>query len=130
VSSCLRNKSCSKPSRTRTFSAVSTKAYRWTRPLVHSSLSQPTSQIFNLMFTSYLLLSSKCPVPKIIFPHQTWLIHGVHCAGLSDFSVIGAARRHFSRQVAQLFRMSSESRMNVESAYALNTRYILRLPSS
>jgi hypothetical protein len=25
-------------------------------------------------------------------------------AGLSDFSVRGAARRHFSRQVAQLFR--------------------------
>jgi hypothetical protein len=31
-------------------------------------------------------------------------IHGVHCAGLTDFSVRGASRRHFSRQVAQLFR--------------------------
>jgi hypothetical protein len=32
------------------------------------------------------------------------IIHGVHFAGLSDFSVRGAARRHFSRQVAHLFR--------------------------
>jgi hypothetical protein len=32
------------------------------------------------------------------------VIHGVHHAGLSDFSVRGAARRHFSQQVAQLFR--------------------------
>jgi hypothetical protein len=30
--------------------------------------------------------------------------HGVHCAGFSDFSVRAAARRDFSRQVAQLFR--------------------------
>jgi hypothetical protein len=33
-----------------------------------------------------------------------FIIHGVHCAGLPNFSVCGAARRHFSRQVAQLFR--------------------------
>jgi hypothetical protein len=31
-------------------------------------------------------------------------VHGVHCAALPDFSVRGAVRRHFSRQVAQLFR--------------------------
>jgi hypothetical protein len=31
-------------------------------------------------------------------------IHGVHCVGLSDFLERGAARRHFYRQVAQLFR--------------------------
>jgi hypothetical protein len=31
-------------------------------------------------------------------------IHGVHCAGLSAFFVRGATLRHFSRQVAQLFR--------------------------
>jgi hypothetical protein len=31
-------------------------------------------------------------------------IHGVHCAGLSDFSVGGAAQQHSYRQVAQLFR--------------------------
>jgi hypothetical protein len=29
---------------------------------------------------------------------------GVHCAGLSDFSVHGPERPHFSRQVAPLFR--------------------------
>jgi hypothetical protein len=33
----------------------------------------------------------------------TYLIHGVRCAGLSDFLVRGAARRHFSLRVAQLF---------------------------
>jgi hypothetical protein len=32
-------------------------------------------------------------------------IHGVHCAGLSDFSVRGAALRHFPRKVEQLFRI-------------------------
>jgi hypothetical protein len=51
--------------------------------------------------------------PFISSPKNYWLmcdihtrsstcIHGVHCAGLSDFSVRGAARRHFSWQVAQL----------------------------
>jgi hypothetical protein len=32
------------------------------------------------------------------------ILHSVYCAGLSNFSVRGALRRHFSRQVAQLFR--------------------------
>jgi hypothetical protein len=31
-------------------------------------------------------------------------VHGVDCAGLSDLSVRGDARRHFSRQAAQVFR--------------------------
>jgi hypothetical protein len=30
-------------------------------------------------------------------------IHGVHCAGLSDFSVCGAARRHFSLPIYTVF---------------------------
>jgi hypothetical protein len=30
--------------------------------------------------------------------------HGVHCVVISDFLIRGAVRRHFSRQVAQLFR--------------------------
>jgi hypothetical protein len=33
-----------------------------------------------------------------------YCIQGVYCAGLSDFSLRGIARRHFSRQMAQLFR--------------------------
>jgi hypothetical protein len=40
-------------------------------------------------------------------------IHGVHCA---DFSVRGAARRHFSRQAAQLFRTKLGRKMTVQSA--------------
>jgi hypothetical protein len=31
-------------------------------------------------------------------------LHGVHCAGMSHFSIPGASRQHFSREVAQLFR--------------------------
>jgi hypothetical protein len=76
--------------------------------------------------------------------------HGVHCAGLLDFSVRGAVRQHFSRQVVQLFRRkfrqtsqdvvpcsgiflskwcssfagSSDGKMNVQSACALNTQYM------
>jgi hypothetical protein len=46
----------------------------------------------------------------------------VHCAGLSDFSERGAVRRHFSRQVARSsFAGSSDGKMNVQSACALNT---------
>jgi hypothetical protein len=44
-------------------------------------------------------------------------------AVLSDFSVRGAARRQFSQQVAQLFRRSSDGKLNVHSACALNRRY-------
>jgi hypothetical protein len=46
-------------------------------------------------------------------------------------SLRGAARRHFSRQVAEHFRRSSDGKMNVQSACALNTlhmyMYISRL---
>jgi hypothetical protein len=52
-----------------------------------------------------------------------YILHGVHCAGLSDWSVRGAARRQFSQQVAQLFHRSSDGKMNVQSVCALNTRY-------
>jgi hypothetical protein len=44
-------------------------------------------------------------------------------ASLSYFSVRGAARRYFSRQVAQHFRWKSDSKMNVQAACALNTLY-------
>jgi hypothetical protein len=40
-------------------------------------------------------------VSNILFHY---IIHGVHCTDLSDFSVRGDMRRHISRQVAQLFR--------------------------
>jgi hypothetical protein len=50
---------------------------------------------FLVFFNHYLSIT-----PPLASLH----IHGVHCAGLSDFSVHGAARQHFSRQVAQLFR--------------------------
>jgi hypothetical protein len=49
---------------------------------------------------------------------------GVLCAGLSDFSVHGAVRRNFSRQMAQLFAGNSDDKMNVQSACTLNTRYM------
>jgi hypothetical protein len=40
----------------------------------------------------------------IYYVYFICIVHGVHYAGLSDFSVRGTARRHFSRQVAQLSR--------------------------
>jgi hypothetical protein len=99
--------------------------------------------------------SSPCMFYVIMPWHRIidhWLFYGlyrVHCAGLSDFSVCAAVWRHFSRQVAQLFRKkfrqtsqyvvpcggiflgkwrssfarSSDGKMNVQSACALNTRY-------
>jgi hypothetical protein len=54
------------------------------------------------MFILQAFHTSQCVVPRGgIFSCN---IHGVHYADLSDFSVSGTARRHFSRQVAQLFR--------------------------
>jgi hypothetical protein len=61
----------------------------------------------------FLVQYTRCSLCRLIGLLRTWCrtaaffssnIHGVHCAGLSDFSVRGAARRNFSRQVAQLFR--------------------------
>jgi hypothetical protein len=50
-------------------------------------------------------------------------IHGVHCAGLSDFSVRGAARQQFFfGKWRSSFAGSSDGKMNVQSACALNTR--------
>jgi hypothetical protein len=46
------------------------------------------------------LLSAWCRVAAFVSSS----IYSVHCAGLTDFSVLGATRRHFSRQVAWLFR--------------------------
>jgi hypothetical protein len=79
-----------------------------------------------------------------------WHIYGFHCAGLSDFSVRGAAPWQFSRQIYTVFILqasktsqyvvprggiflnkwrssfvgNSDSKMNVQSGCALNTRYI------
>jgi hypothetical protein len=92
---------------------MSFSSTRWIWP-AHCSL-------FNLIIFD-TLCSSSCLYNS--------LAHGVQCAGLSDFSVRGAAQRHFSRQVAQLFRRkfsfagSSDRKMNVQSACALNTRYV------
>jgi hypothetical protein len=56
-------------------------------------------------------LPRKMP-PRLIRLLSTWCraaaffsstIHGVHCAGLSDFSVRGAARRHFSCPLYTVF---------------------------
>jgi hypothetical protein len=53
-------------------------------------------------------------------------VHGVHYVGLSDFSVRGAARRHFSRQVAQLFRRKLPTVKSTSKwACALDTWYSL-----
>jgi hypothetical protein len=51
-------------------------------------------------------------------------IQSVHFAGLSDFLVRGALRRHSSLKWRSPFAGSSDGNMNVPSACALNTRYI------
>jgi hypothetical protein len=58
----------------------------------------------------------------------------VHYAGLSDFSVRGAARRHFSRQVASSFAGSSDGKMTVQISlrsehliYAMNLKKLWEL---
>jgi hypothetical protein len=51
-------------------------------------------------------------------------IHGAHYAGLSDFSVRGAVRRHFFGKWRSSIAGSSDGKMNVQSACALNTRYM------
>jgi hypothetical protein len=84
-----------------------------------------------------------------LFPNSCF-IGGVHCAGLSDFSVYSAARRHFSLPIHAVFIVqvyqtsqyvvshgsiflgkgrrsfagNSDGKMNVQSACALNTPYI------
>jgi hypothetical protein len=51
-------------------------------------------------------------------------IRGIHCAGLSsDFSVRGAALRHFLSKWCSSFAGNSNGKMNVQSSCALNTRY-------
>jgi hypothetical protein len=52
------------------------------------------------LFRLIRLLSTWCRAAAFLSSNE----HSVHCADLSYFSVCGAPRRHFSRQVAQLFR--------------------------
>jgi hypothetical protein len=84
----------------------------------------------------------------MIYCCVTFFMHGVHCAGLSDFLVRGAARQHFSRPVYTVFIVqayqtsqyvapcgsiflskwhgsfagNSDSKMNAQSSCALNTQ--------
>jgi hypothetical protein len=69
---------------------------------------------------AHLTRNSLQPIERETYTDRG-IINRVHCAGLSDFSARGAARRHFSRQVTQLFRRTSDGKMNVQSACALNT---------
>jgi hypothetical protein len=67
--------------------------------------SEPSKTHHKVLIQLYFLLSlfNNAISNAYYAAPNDWIIHGVHFAGLSDFSVRGAVRRQFSRQVAQLF---------------------------
>jgi hypothetical protein len=83
--------------------------FKWVADQLDHLIPPPSSRV--IMITVYIIYrmfivqayqTSQYAVPRGgIFLIS---IHGVHRAGLSDFSVRGAVQRHFSREVAQLFR--------------------------
>jgi hypothetical protein len=71
-----------------------------------------TSQYVVLRGDIFLVQHTRCSLCRLIRLLSTWCcaatffssnIHGVHCAGLSDFSARGAERRHFFRPIYKVF---------------------------
>jgi hypothetical protein len=55
----------------------------------------------------FLVQYTRCSLCRLIRLLSTSNIHGVHCAGLSDFSVRGVARRYFSRPIYTVFTVQA-----------------------
>jgi hypothetical protein len=94
------------------FSVRDAARRHFSRPIYTMFIVQAYHTSKYVMPPLFLVQYTRCSLCRLVRLFSTWRheaaffssnIHGVNCAGLSDFSVCGATRRHFSCPIYTVF---------------------------